>query len=383
MNKIHKSLIKDILKHCSVSNLKSCVIDDDLCDDDILHIISQFDLLESLQVSGHMSHEGLRNIRKLDKLQKLLFRSYRIGEYGLEYLPNLQLQELDLRYNKINSSKLCKVLRAMTSVKSLCLLCTNVTNEAIGELSSMNSLRCLDIRYCNKITGAGIQAISTLPLNRLCYSMGKVDDLPMFAISQIKTLTSIDFPESYFSTLGMASLQALEQLDTIELELCYQLSDDNFLYSDHLNKFLQLRKLDLSSLQLESNAFLISLSHLGTLSSLEFLNLSHTPITDLNIFYIFNFNQFPKLRQFYVQGTSITNASLDHMIDFPLEILNIASCENIDNGGLSSLEQLKKLKTLYLDQEKAENFLDICNSELRRCIVIDTKSKLGWKFYAI
>uniref|UniRef100_A0A674ICN1 F-box/LRR-repeat protein 15-like leucin rich repeat domain-containing protein n=1 Tax=Terrapene triunguis TaxID=2587831 RepID=A0A674ICN1_9SAUR len=215
---------------------------------------------------------GLRALQSLGlgKLQRLTDGGF-LGIAELRSLQRLDLSECSL----VSGSELVKVCSTPELRPSLASLsfafCSLLRDSSVLSLarSLSPSLRVLDLSSCVSITNVSIQAISShlprLTVLRLAWCKELTD---WGLLGDPKVLSDSAWNES--QKQHRASLQALEQLQELDLMACSKLTDSSIA---KVIRFPALRRLSLSLLPEITDASLVAVAR--GCQSLEQLSMSH------------------------------------------------------------------------------------------------------------
>ncbi len=284
--------------------------------------------IEYLYLSSDVSIENLwdlfpiaHNLRKLDL-------SCDINSLdGIEKFS--QLVELDLSYTSIAPD--LKALEKLEHLRHLNISGIELQNTSIlGELQQLESLNISSNEFTHVLGLEGMKFLKKLSIQS---SVLKNTD----HICQIDSLTHLNLRQS----------DMLTKLDGLE-------------------KFKNLRELVLYECDISNSS---ELSKLQLLPKLELLDLSFTPLTSL-----VGIGEILSLRTLICQSTEIARmGGLDGLENLELlDFSNMTWHRNGDDvfvGKIEGLENLTKLKRLYLNEqniEKIEGLKHLTNLELLR-----------------
>ena len=217
------------LKSLKVLDLSGCTL---LTDVSVNHI-SKLTLLENLYLCQcvEITDEGLDHICSLTKLRQLdisgcydvtdfgLFHIYyyiqflevlklmgctKITNVGLSYLKSLKLQHLDISLDLFSGQGKCMKVNdvgvshvsSITSLRQLNISCCDyISDDALNHISTLTFLNILNLSCCIKISDNGLLYLSCLQfLKDLNISMCvKVSDIGIGYICKMRSLKKLDF----------------------------------------------------------------------------------------------------------------------------------------------------------------------------------------------
>jgi hypothetical protein len=117
---------------------------------------------------------------------------------------------------------------SLTSLKTLNLAhCRELTDEGMRAVRSLPALTSLNLTWCIKLTDKGMRAVSSLPaLTTLNLSgCGKVSDEALRAVSSLPALTSLNLTYCHLTNVGLRELRGLTALTELDLNYCYNVTD--------------------------------------------------------------------------------------------------------------------------------------------------------------
>jgi hypothetical protein len=138
--------------------LQRCVA---LLDEALFHLRRLPLVYLNLNLCIRITDDGLAHIEHLKRLECLYLAHSNVTNFGLFYLKNLNLRELDLTSCEIADEGLkCLKLDAFTSINLTA--CTDISEEGFAHV--LNSpIKCLNASYC-RITERVLTLIAKLPL---------------------------------------------------------------------------------------------------------------------------------------------------------------------------------------------------------------------------
>lgn len=234
----------DLTYVATMPKLERLYLDDNPLTDAGVKLICQLPKLSKISLSGtKVGDEGVRSLAKLklrelhlsntkitgdalsivggfEKLAKLyLGIYYPKGEKNLAALATAKnLEELDLRENRISADDLADVAR-IASLKKLVLAQCSIEDGALQNLKSLPHLEVVDLSTDN-VSISKIREIAQLPeLITLDLSNSDIDDQALSEIANsIPALQHIDLTETAVTEKGVLQLRKLRYLQSVELE---------------------------------------------------------------------------------------------------------------------------------------------------------------------
>lgn len=251
--------------------------------------------------------------------------------------------------------------------------CTQVSDLGLKYVSKLVSLRRLCLKFCQKLTGAGLRHLAALDLQELdlydcvvsrigaqswavlsrlrrlelCWCDVSDIDLQSFSLS-LFNLQQLNL--SYCSAITSAGLQHLSQLPLQQLTLrSCEVSDVGL---RHVAALLNLHKLDLAQCRQVTDE---GLQHLKPLTKLQQLDLSGCHVADAGLQHLTPLLSLQELNLSYCNN--MTDSGLQHLGELlNLQHLHLCCCKKVTDTGLLHLRLLVNLDQLYLSQ--CENVTD-------------------------
>ncbi len=261
----------------------------------------------------------------------------------LSYLKGLtQLQQLDLNgCNHISPSNIGRVLRVAQMQAPDVGPDQGIELEA---LAGLTQLRKLGLRHM-QVTGPSLRHLAGLTqLEELDVSRTFIDSASLEYLLGLTRLRQLNLSRNDVSDAGIRHLMALTQLRQLDLSET-QVTNEGL---RDVAALTQLRQLDISSTFVSNEG----LEYLGRLTLLQALGLSLNARLLLHVHE--NLPALTGLRQLQrldLSGSySVGDATLAALVEaFPLlQQLNLSSCLNVGNEGLSHLVGLIELQVLDL-----------------------------------
>lgn len=306
--------------------------------DDVAPSVAHLTELKDLKVlGGGLTDKGVEYLRPLTKLTYLDFAccDELVGEFHfLDSLTSLRKVRMT---NIWVGSFVIEHLKPLTNLTELDLGGNpNITDWAIPKLTSLVSLKILEVWDCEFLEAKTMHRLSVLSrLVVLNVSEGKlIRNDGVSSIAQVQSLTHLDMTGCVrVGNKGLEALVSMSNLTHLDLWGVDRITNQGLA---HLGKLTNLRYLALGACYKITNPGLV---HLGALANLQSLRLSQVKgITDHGISHI-------------TQLTNLTNVGFD-------------SCDKISNIGIARLTSLPKLASLGLSYTMGVN--DNCLQHLGR-----------------
>lgn len=235
------------------------------------------------------------------------------------------LYGLNLRNTNVNDDSLAHVGR-LTGLRNLDLDGTRITDVGTRHLRPLN--RLIEIRMdgfgaTEAGFGVGDETLRTMAIGRwselktVSVSRSKVTDKGVAALALLKSLVSVDIGGTNVSDAGVEHLKRLPLLKTLSLGL--------------YNQGCKITD--------------AGMTHVGEITSLEWLDLSGTAVTDEGLKQI---RSLTNLKNLSIDNTKITDAGLAHLVAMQnLSHLRAYQQSNIADEGAEHLSKLKSLKQIH------------------------------------
>lgn len=208
-----------------------------------------------------VTDSDLAELAKLPTLERLDLSLTKIGDHGLQLLKNAPaITDLDLSFAELVTDGGLSAVKGWKHLKRLSVRGTKITDMTVQYLSAVPSIESLDIGYAqltdvgldpltalvnlkelaiggNKLTDSGLQPLRQLTgLIYLDLSGGQRTDSGVWGVSitepgleTIATLTNLRHLRLNGTTVtarGLQKLQALAQLERLDLQGCARIGDD-------------------------------------------------------------------------------------------------------------------------------------------------------------
>lgn len=257
-------------------------------------------------------------------------------------------------------------LPELPGLESLVVAGTDVDDKALEPIGRIATLRNLDLRDC-RITNAGLASLAGLERLAALRLSGKsgattVDDSGMIHLARLPSLRTVMLDHLWVSEKGLETLAPLTRLE--ELTLAQTLAGDDAL--PVIARFATLKRLRLAKTTVTAAgvAALVKLDRLvdldlsecaslddaalepvGTLVSLERLNLWRVPVGDAGIAHL---APLVRLRWLNLDNTLLSDAGLAALAGMKQLAFLHAGSTAISNAGLDRLAGLTGLREVRL-----------------------------------
>lgn len=284
--------------------------------------VAVFSNLQKLRLERCSVMPFMPALAQLQHLVSLKLENCYTTTEGIFHLKGLHLKHLYLSRCPFDDQGLCYIAQ-ITTLESLELaLSHHCTDEGIAMLLALVNLQHLELDYFYKLTDASAAYIGQLP-----------------------RLKSLKMLVPQFTDDGLAHLSA--RLETLWLCISSNITDAGLA---HLGKLSNLTDLSLSHNRLVTGA---GIKHLASLSKLQHLDLYSCPIADDGCVHLAALCELETLK---IGGTKVTDAGLVHVATLSkLRELNL-NLTTVSDQGVAHLAALTELEKLSLC--KCYNFSD-------------------------
>jgi len=383
---------------CNLTGLKTLILRYSGISSEGLKSLTEITSLSQLSfISEQLDDTGLANIAEIKSLKGLRFYSEKITNEGLSHLVKLDLLEelfpssrnIDvdclvhiaklpiLRYIVLSNKNFCNQeiihLKELSSLRKLDFISPQISYEWLESMSKLSQLEELAIQNAalNDDYFAPLKSLSSLKKLRLQRgfrgdSGNNFTDISLAALSQIKSLESLELYYGHFTDKGLERLSELNKLRTLVIPNCHSFTDAGLEYLiqlanlEHLNigsggltddGMVVIGQLtSLKELKLFNNRYITNrgLSRLAGLNSLEKLDLWVPKVTANGLNHL---NTLSNLTKLVVQGGYAKDKEPD---DTVLNIENLDRIEQLQvpvfcNEDLACLAKLSNLRRLEID----------------------------------
>lgn len=273
----------------------------------------------ALDLSASWTTDGdLDRVVGMARLERLHLGQTRVTDAGLERLRGLrELRELDLYFAEFFTDDGIVALTGMQKLERLNLRGTKVTSRVFEPVSKLSGLRSLDVSY-SQIDDSGVDLLAELPrLERLAMGGTRIGVVALASLKALPALRHLDLSGMQrvdsghwgltLSTSVLAELGTLESLESLNLS----------------GAVLNDIGADKPGLKEEQRQSLEGLEKLAGLRSLTRLDLSRTPVHAAGVRAL---AELPKLRE-----------------------LRLALAKNIDDTVVPVLIGMKSLRVVALE----------------------------------
>ena len=289
----------------------------------------------------------------------------------LKYFTSIR--ELDLSTTKIGDSNLDFVAH-LDNLESLNLSGTQISTIGLAKLGRLRRLKSIKLTrpsfdVQSDVTDESISVLARLPLSATIESIdlagAAITDRALFDLSGMPRLSEIRLDHTRVTDRGIVFLCEENRLPRFEKIFLHntQVTDDCVPF---LAKHTRLRYLDLGGCDVSDR----SIDSLATMSSLEYLSLSHergdgAKVTDLSAVEL---AKLKTLRHLDLSWTSVGDAGLEPISQLPqLESL-ILSGTHVTSVTLAKLDWTSKLRVIDI-RRLNENLRGSEAADGRRAVV--------------
>jgi len=294
--------------------------------------LTQLEDLRITHCSG-ITDAGVEHLKGLTNLKHLQLVKTSITGDGLKSLKNLtQLEYLRIAYCSGITDAGVEHLKGLTNLKHLQLIEINITDDSLKLFKNMN-LKTLTLIGCQKVSPKAIEDLRrAMPDCQIFPQMENTsaDVLKKFKINNGTSASVVDDKgEINISDADIVALaKAYPDLTSINFIMCDKITGSGL---------KNLTKLQRLQLQLCYNLTDDGLKSLKNLTQLEDVMLTHcSGITDAGVEHL---KGFTKLNQLQLVGTSITDDSLKYFKNMKLEMLNLNSCQKVTPKAVENLRK--------------------------------------------
>jgi internalin A len=233
----------------------------------------------------------LDRVTGMAKLERLSLAQTRVTDAGLERLHELkQLRELDLYFAEFFTDDGIAALKGLSNLERLNLRGTKVTSRVFEPLSHLTALQTLDISY-SQIDDSGVELLAELPrLERLALGGTRIGVVALSSLKLLPALRHLDLSGMqrvdsghWGLTLSAAVLGELGTLESLE-----SLNVSGAVLNDI--------GADKPGLKEEKRQSLDGLEKLAGLQNLAKLDLSRTPVNAAGLLALRGLGKLRELR---------------------------------------------------------------------------------------
>jgi hypothetical protein len=172
------------------------------------------------------SLHGLRNLEQLSVYESAITER---GLTALRETPDLQF--LNLTKCTLSDDALTG-LQFVPHVQSLDLSGTNVSDNGLAHLSHLPTLRYVQLRDCERLTGTGLNALGNdVPLTSLQLDgCPNVSDAAMREVGRFRSLTFLTLNGTGVGDDGLEALSQVKVLGLLSLQDCRAITDEGLVH---------------------------------------------------------------------------------------------------------------------------------------------------------
>lgn len=213
----------------------------------------------------------------------------------------------------------------------------------LEHVANVPSLRTLQLTGCLRLTGWGFGYLGQLRHLGTLLVLNCEKIVTLNKLEGCTSLTRLDLDNCFgLASVGLQSLIALTQLQSLSLLFCRGLRDDSFMAN--LSGLSRLEQLNLGNVHSVTDAGLIHLSGLVTLRVLCLSRCSQ--ITDAGVAHLVGLHA---LEQLYLDSCSVTDEGILHLSGLrALQCLDLSRCDGVTGKTVASLKA--PLQSLYLNE---------------------------------
>ena len=269
-----------------------------------------------------------------------------------------QLVDLYLGFTWTTDADLDRI-EQLANVRRLDLSLSYVSDEGVERLTSLRGLTDLNLFGAEFITDVAVSHLRALEnLERLNLRGTDITDTSMEYIASLSKLRALDVSFTQVSTVGLERLAELTQLEELALG-GNKISGAGL---PVLSVLPNLRKLTLGGTQRRNSGYWavsltdVDLELVGSLTQLEWLDLSGSLRSPLNAISDLGVSKLAGLRELQVldlSQTRVSSVGLEPLAKLPkLERLSLWRAERIDDDAAPLLALMKALEVLDLSETK-------------------------------
>mmetsp|Transcript_29521 Transcript_29521/g.83272 ORF Transcript_29521/g.83272 Transcript_29521/m.83272 type:complete len:298 (+) Transcript_29521:531-1424(+) len=161
------------------------------------------------------------------------------------HLLRLSLDRIKHRACSVSDSHLSQ-LSSLTTLRSLDIgSCTHVTDLGLASLASLTRLTTLDMSCCHRVTAAGLASLRPLGgLQNLSLEWCFIGDSGVEALQNLTGIVSLNLSDCSLSDAALRHIQTLPNLASLDVSRNFQLTSSGI---QHLHSMSSLRWIDLTS----------------------------------------------------------------------------------------------------------------------------------------
>jgi len=288
---------------------------------------------------GSLTDKGFLYLNKLTSLTELVLNECPVTDLRLSSM--IALQKLSLKRCSNFTNESLSHLKNLVYLRELCLEnCKQISNLDVSNISTLIKLEKLSLSGCPKLSDEGISHLKHLVMLReLSLSSSGITDLGVSVISTLHRLEKLDICNcNEVSDIGLSYICKLSMLK--ELDITTVSDKYSGVGISHLSKLTKLEQFRAGCCRRIKRGF----SHLKKLKSLKNLDVWLCGLADDNLHHIGKITSLQALNLLHNRG--ITDAGMSLLTSLTsLRYLNVAGTQVTDSG-ISKLYLLENLKTV-------------------------------------
>ena len=287
--------------------------DTDSVSDEVLGCLRELAHLRRLHITGRgFTDQGLASLTGLTRLEEVYLRvpsdaiwarQEILTDEGLSYLRGLEsLRRLRYVGGSVTDAGM-RHLEGLHNLEDLAVSCREATDDGLKSLAKLDRLESLTLLNGPGMTGEGLVALPD-PSRLRELLLKNVTDGGMRTIARFRNLRDLSIAGPRLGVDGLKDLLVFSDLEKLTIAGA---SVDNRVLETVVGKITGLKELTIYDCPIRGDA----LKHLHRLKELEVLSVCGAGLDDASAPYL---EEFPKLRHLWLERTSITSASLPHLL---------------------------------------------------------------------
>ncbi|MDO4629888.1 MAG: hypothetical protein Q4C70_11950 [Planctomycetia bacterium] len=325
-------------------NVISFDLTDRICTNEDLAKICKLDTVTSCKIYGaNLKPGGASVITGLKSCTQLSIENTDFVDDDMAFLADMPwVTQLTLRRNTYLRTKTLEYVAKMPKLRNLVLLYGNFDNEGLKYVSTIKTLRLLDVRGCASITDEGLACVKELPslivLKLRCTAVTN-EGISNIRGKALKTF-GIEDSQTYNGEAIAWLAEMVDSMQEITIMRCIAISDDDV---KQLETLKNMRKLNLRGNYLGSDA----LTCCANMPELTQLILSENVIDDEGMKYL---EGLQKLNHLDLWANIVTDEGMNSIAKLAgLQKLSLVATQITDEG-VAKLVALPKLADLDLGE---------------------------------
>ncbi|MDO4584188.1 MAG: hypothetical protein Q4D62_08815 [Planctomycetia bacterium] len=343
----------------AAGNIVSFDLTDRICTNEDLAVLCKLDTVTQCKIYGaNLKPGGAGVIVGLKSCKKLSIENTDFVDADMAFLAQMPwVEELTLRRNTYLGAETIGFVAQLPKLRNLVLLYGNFDDASLAKLSTVKTLRLLDVRGCAAVTDMGLAVLKELP-NLIVIKL-RCTAVTNFGIENIrgKKLKTFDIEDSQtFSDEAIDYLDGMQDsLQEIIIMRCIAVSDDGV---KKLASMKNMRKMNLRGNYIGSDA----LEACKEMAELRLLCVSETFVDDAGLVYLENLS---KLEHLDLWLTNVSDVGMDSVAKLSsLKVLSLVGTK-VTDAGIEKLSGLKNLESLDLGELM---ITDACLPFLEKCV---------------